>query len=144
MKQYLSLIIILFYISIIISSAKKKKERAQETNIGDATVACNPDSRKLTNGFATYFKDDEYACQDWNDEAKESDECLVAINGICGMDDDKFCDRCIQVSSGDSYSIKCKVIDFCDPKDCDYLDPGHIDFLNNNKNKAYKLVESDN
>jgi len=37
--------------------------------------------------------------------------------------------------------LKCRVIDFCDKSNCDFLDPGHLDILNNNKNQNYKFVD---
>jgi len=52
-----------------------------------------------------------------------------------------FCDKCITVINTDNQQIKCKVIDFCDPKNCDFLDSGHLDFLDNNNRANYKFVD---
>ena len=56
------------------------------TNIGNASIACNPASApQKTNGFATYFSDNTYACEKWNHKAKDLPDCFVALNGVCGM-----------------------------------------------------------
>lgn len=112
------------------------------TNIGDATIACNPASApKKTNGFSTYFSDDVYACEKWNHKAKSSTECFVALNGVCGMKTGEYCDHCVLISNTNGESEKCRVIDFCDPSNCDFLDPGHLDILNNNGNSHYRFTD---
>jgi uncharacterized Zn-binding protein involved in type VI secretion len=112
------------------------------TNIGDATVACNPGSApKKTNGFTTWFKDDTYACEKWNHKAKSMSDCFVAINGVCGMKTGTFCDHCVLITNSNGESEKCRVIDFCDPSNCDFLDPGHLDILNNAGNAHYKFTD---
>lgn len=112
-----------------------------ETHFGNATVACNPGTPGNTGGFSTYFSDNQYACSHWNGKAKSVADCFVAINGICGMDNNKFCDKCINVVNANGQAEKCRVIDFCDPKNCDFYDSGHLDFLNNNGNANYKFTD---
>lgn len=114
---------------------------APETHIGNASIACNTGSApQVTNGFATYFSDNTYACENWNHKAKALPQCFVALNGICGMKQ-SYCDHCVEVTNSDGQSEKCRVIDFCDPKNCDFLDPGHLDFLDNNNRANYKFVD---
>jgi hypothetical protein len=36
---------------------------------------------------------------------------------------------------------KCRVIDFCDTTGCNFHDPGHLDFLDNNQRSHYKFVD---
>lgn len=113
-----------------------------QTHIGDATVACNPASApKSTNGFATKFSDDTYECSKWNHKAKGLPDCFVALNGVCGMKDSTFCDKCVLVTNVNGESQKCRIIDFCDPANCDFLDPGHLDFLNNDNSAHYKFTD---
>jgi len=52
-----------------------------------------------------------------------------------------FCDKCVNMANSNGEVQKCRVIDFCDPKNCDFLDPGHLDILNNNNNAHYKFVD---
>jgi hypothetical protein len=111
-----------------------------ETHYGDPSVACNPGSGGVTGGFGTSYSDNRYYCSRWDGKAQNLPDCFVAINGICGMDS-KFCDKCISVINSNGQVEKCRVIDFCDPKDCDYYDAGHLDFLNNNGNANYKFVD---
>ena len=112
-----------------------------ETHFGNPTIACNPSSTGTTGGFGTYFSDNQYACSRWNGKAKSLPDCFVALNGICGMDNNKFCDHCINVINTNGQSEKCRVIDFCDPSNCDFYDAGHLDFLNNNGNANYKFTD---
>jgi len=65
----------------------------------------------------------------------------VALNGVCGMDNQKYCDHCVTVINTNGGQEKCRVIDFCDPKNCDFLDAGHLDFLDNNGRANYKFVD---
>lgn len=95
---------------------------------------------QVTNGFATYFSDNVYACESWNHKAKSLTQCFVALNGVCGMKT-SFCDHCVEVTNSDGQSEKCRVIDFCDPKNCDFLDPGHLDVLDNNNRANYKFLD---
>lgn len=113
-----------------------------ETHYGDPGVACNPGSGGTTGGFSTFFNDTTYSCPGWSgSKAYGSSECFVAINGICGMDNNKFCDHCIHVINSNGQIEKCRVIDFCDPKNCGYYDAGHLDFLTNNGNAGYKFTD---
>lgn len=112
------------------------------TYIGNSTIACNPSSTpKVTKGFATWFSDNVYACYWWNYKAKSTTACYAALNGVCTMDRTKFCDKCVLVKNTLGQSKKCKIIDFCDPSNCDFLDPGHLDILNNNNNANYKFLD---
>lgn len=118
--------------------------KAPETHVGDSSVACNPNSApRVTAGFATKFNDDKYKCERWSGKAYSSSECFVALNGICGMENSKFCDKCVNVVNGYGKSIKCRIIDFCDPKDCDFYDPGHLDVLTNNGGANYRYIDTD-
>ena len=111
------------------------------THIGDDNIACHPETTpQNTNGFATYFSDNTYACEKWNNKAKSLPDCFVALNGVCGMKQ-SYCDKCIMMFNSDGGFQKCRVIDFCDPKNCDFLDSGHLDILNNNNNAHYKFVD---
>ncbi len=52
-----------------------------------------------------------------------------------------YCDKCVMMFNSENHGQKCRVIDFCDPKNCDFLDAGHLDILNNNGNSHYKFVD---
>jgi len=120
----------------------KHNLKVPKTNIGNETIACHTSSApQITNGFATYFSDNVYACEKWNHKAKSLPDCFVALNGVCGMSVSNFCDHCVNVINVNNEQLKCRVIDFCDPKNCDFLDPGHLDFLNNNGNAHYKFTD---
>ena len=115
---------------------------APYTYIGNETVACHPNtSPQKTNGFTTYFSDDVYACDRWNHKAKGMTDCFVALNGVCGMKNSEFCDKCVLITNSKGSTEKCRVIDFCDPKNCDFLDAGHLDILNNAGNAHYKFTD---
>jgi hypothetical protein len=132
----------LFVLSVAMSfNIVESVSHPAETHFGDKTIACNPGTSGTTGGFGTYFSDNQYACSHWNGKAKGLPDCFVAINGICGMDNSKFCDKCISVVNTNGGIEKCRVIDFCDPKNCDFYDAGHLDFLNNNGNANYRFVD---
>ena len=131
-----------FILGFLAVSATTFSIQAPHTNIGNETVACHPASAPAkTNEFSTYFSDDVYACSKWNHKAKSSTECFVALNGVCGMNNSEYCDKCVLITNSKGASQKCRVIDFCDPKNCDFLDPGHLDILNNNANSHYKFTD---
>lgn len=76
-----------------------------KTNIGNESIACHPNTDpQITNGFATYFSDNVYACEKWNHKAKSLPDCFVAINGVCGMSTSTFCDKCVSVSNANGQS----------------------------------------
>eukprot|EP00727_Mastigamoeba_balamuthi_P008310 m51a1_g4100 hypothetical protein (380) ;mRNA; r:83519-85831 len=101
----------------------------------------SPTGQKV-NGFLTYFSDNVYACDNWNGKAKKSKGYFVALNGVCGMDNSKYCDRCVAIQGADGVVYQpVRVIDFCDPSNCDYLKKEHLDVLDNNGNKLYKKLD---
>ena len=142
MKSVIALAVLLICASSFTFREKLEALGVPQTHIGDESVACNPGSEpRVTNGFATWFKDDVYACDHWNHKAKGTNDCYVAINGVCGMKTGTFCDKCVNVINSNGQGQKCRIIDFCDPKNCDFLDPGHLDILNNNNNANYRFVD---
>lgn len=66
--------------------------------------------------------------------------CFVAINGVCGMHKE-WCNKCVQIVNSQGQSEVCKVIDYCDPSNCDFRDPGHLDILANDGKSHYKFVD---
>eukprot|EP00727_Mastigamoeba_balamuthi_P008313 m51a1_g4103 hypothetical protein (164) ;mRNA; r:102808-103461 len=101
----------------------------------------SPTGQKV-NGFLTYFSDNVYACDNWNGKAKKSKGYFVALNGVCGMDNSKYCDRCVAIQRADGVVYQpVRVIDFCDPSNCDYLKKEHLDVLDNNGNKLYNKLD---
>lgn len=113
-----------------------------ETHIGNKAIACTPGTPGNTSGFGTYYSDVSYACANWNGKTKGRTDCFVALNGICGTDPSKFCDKCVNVVNADGYTEKCRIIDFCDPNNCEYYDAGHLDFLTNNGNANFKFIDN--
>eukprot|EP00727_Mastigamoeba_balamuthi_P000838 m51a1_g10751 hypothetical protein (216) ;mRNA; f:365002-368246 len=100
-----------------------------------------PAGQKVS-GFLTYFSDDVYACDSWNGRAKKTKDMFVALNGVCGMDNSKYCDRCVAIQGADGKVLQpVRVIDFCDPSNCGYLKKEHLDVLDNNGNAAYKQLD---
>lgn len=116
--------------------------------LGGKSSVCDPNSREVVKGYATHFKDKQYACPQWNLQKIKNtgNDCFVALNGVCGMDKSKYCNRCIEVTSSKGSKLKCRIVDFCDPKNCDYKDPVHLDILTNPSFKDgegnYKKVET--
>jgi hypothetical protein len=136
-----SIIVLLLLVAVLHGLEIVQNLEVPQTHIGDQAIACHTDSApKVTNGFATYFSDNVYACESWNHKAKSLTQCFVALNGVCGMHQ-SFCDHCVEVTNSDGQSEKCRVIDFCDPKNCDFLDPGHLDVLDNNSRANYKFLD---
>lgn len=104
-------------------------------------MACNLGSVPLiTNGFTTYFSDNDYAWEKWNNKAKDLPDCFVALNGVCSMKKN-FCSHFILMTNSKGETQKCWVIDFCDPKNCDFLDSGHLGILNNDRNSHSNFVD---
>ncbi len=138
MKLFISVLLLGTVLTFSIAENLKHKP---ETFYGDPSIACNPGASGVTGGFSTSYSDSHYFCSSWDGKAKNLPDCFVAINGRCGMDGNKFCDKCITVSNVNGGTEKCRVIDFCDPSNCDYYDAGHLDFLNNNGNANYRFTD---
>ena len=130
---------VLFVLAMIVAI---QSPYAPETNYGDKSIACNPNSSpRVTGGFATNFNDDRYKCSEWSGKAMGRSDCFVALNGICGMDASKFCNKCVNIINGNGQGIKCRIIDFCDPSNCHFYDAGHLDVLYNNGGSNYRFLD---
>lgn len=96
----MKLLLAVLTLAILASGFEIEQEVAvPRTHIGDDAIACNPSSSpQVTNGFATYFSDNTYACEKWNHKAKDLPNCFVALNGVCGMKQ-SYCDKCIEMTN---------------------------------------------
>ena len=81
------------------SFAIEQEISVPHTYIGNEAIACHPETApQVTNGFATWFKDNEYACSHWNHKTQSQSDCFVALNGVCGMKQ-SYCDKCVTITN---------------------------------------------
>ncbi len=57
------------------------------------------------------------------------------------MNKSDFCDKCLLITNSKGATEKCRVIDFCDPINCDFVDAGHLSILNNAGAINYKFTD---
>ena len=57
------------------------------------------------------------------------------------MNKSDFCDMCVLITNSKGATEKCRVIDFCNPINCDFVDAGHLSILNNAGSIHYKFTD---